>query len=110
MSKFPNNKEITRKTNITAFNTIFRPVLTYVLTRRMKSKVRQNERSDDERQNKKYKYTDLETKSLREYIEDKWLSWQEMMMRMKENVPVKKIWVTRMKKRRKHRNTKNRLP
>lgn len=110
-----NKKEISRRTKMNVYKTIFRPILTYgceswVLSQQQKSKIQANEmkylrrvkgvtrqdriRNDDIRE-------ELEIQSIGEFIEQRQMSWWGHLQRMKDSIPVKRIWETKMHGKRK---------
>jgi hypothetical protein len=111
---FIKKKEISKKTKITIFKTIYRPILTYgsetwVLTRQMKSKIQAIEmkylravkgitRRDRIRNTEVRK--ELETKSILEYIEEKQLNWWGHIQRMEDTRLVRRIWEAKTARKR----------
>lgn len=107
---FISKKEVQRKTKITIFKTIYRPILTYgcetwIMTPRTKSRLEAAEMKyhrrvkgvtlrDHIRSTKIREEIGIE--SLSEYIEKRQLGWWGHIQRMNEDRMVKKIWEARM--------------
>jgi hypothetical protein len=103
---FIKKKEISKKTKMTVFKTIYRPILTYgsetwVLTRPMKSKIQAIEmkylravkgitRRDRIRNTEVRK--ELETEPILEYIEERQLNWWGHIQRMEDSRLARRIW------------------
>lgn len=106
---FISKREVTQKTKLSVYKTIFRPTLTYgseswVLTKRMKSKLeavemkylrkvkgvtlRDRVRSATIRE-------ELEVIPVTEFIEKRQLSWWGHLQRMDHNRPVRQVWESR---------------
>lgn len=112
--KFINKPEISRKTKINIFKTIYRPILTFgceswVLNKQQKSKIQAVEMKylrrtrgvtkKDKIRNTKIR-DDLELESTLEFIEKRQLSWWGHLHRMDQRRPVKRIWEAKSQTRR----------
>lgn len=111
---FIRKKEISQKTKMTVFRTIYRPILTYgsetwVLTKKNKSRLqaiemkylrgvkgitrRDKARNIDVRE-------ELQVESIIDFIEKKQLGWWGHLQRMEECIPAKRMWTSRIKAKR----------
>ena len=112
---FINKKEISRKTKINVFKTIYRPILTFgcetwILNKQQKSKIQAVEmrylrRTKGVTRYDRIRNTDireeLEIESTLEFIERRQLSWWGHLQRMDNKRPVKKIWEAKVQKQKK---------
>lgn len=112
---FINKKEVSRKTKMTVYKTIVRPILTYgceswVMSRRIKARVAASEMkflrrvkgvSLRDRIRSKQIREELEIEDIMEFIEKRQLSWWGHLQRMKNDRMVKQIWEARLIGRRK---------
>ena len=113
--KFINNRNVSERTKIRVFCSIYRPILTFgcetwVLDNRQKSKIQASEmmylrrikgitrldkiRNDSIRE-------ELETVSVLEFIERRQLSWWGHMMRMDQGRSTRRIWEAHILKNKK---------
>lgn len=109
---FINKKEISKKTKINIFKTIYRPILTFgceswVLSQRQKSKIQAIEMKylrrvrevtkRDKLRNTKIR-DDLQIQSTLNFIENRQLSWWGHLQRMSNTRPVKQVWQSKAQK------------
>lgn len=114
-SSFIGKKEISRKTKMTVYKTIYRPILTYgseswVLTNRTKSRIQAMEMkylrrvkgiTRKDRIRNEVVREELGIESIDETIENNKLKWFGHMTRMTNKRPVKIIWEARSNNKRK---------
>lgn len=107
---FINKKEISKRTKMNVYKTIFRPILTYgceswVLSQQQRSKIQASEMkylrrvkgvTRQDRIRNDFIREELEIQSIMEFIEQRQISWWGHLQRMKDTVPVKRIWETKI--------------
>lgn len=106
---FVKKKEITQKTKITVYNTVYKPVLTYGcetwnISKQMKSKIQTLEMKylravkgvtrRDKIRNQKVR-EDLKVEPILEYMDRQKMKWFGHITRMGENRQVKRVWLAR---------------
>lgn len=107
---FINKREVTKKTKMNVYKTIFRPILTYgsetwTLSNRMKKKLEATEMKYlrrvkgstlmDKVRNTQIR-EELEIKPVTEFVEKRQLSWWGHLQRMDRDRPVRQVWEARM--------------